>query len=145
MNEATPKSYLYGAILFSLVIISIVSILTSFDQSEGGHISNEASFSNFNKSFNIYDSLDTGTRGIQASITNASSKQYGVFGVLNSLINTAWQALKNLFDTFGAIPQAIKGLSAIFSIPTWMTAGIGLLIIVMIAFSIWGAILQKDL
>ena len=143
-NETTPKHYLYGAILFSVMIIGVVSILTTLNTAEGGNFTSDERFSEFNSTFNIYDDLGTGTTGIKNSIENAPESQFGVFGVLNSLINTAWQTLKNLFTSFKFVTTGIGGLSTIFGIPVWFTGAIGLLVIVMIAFSIWSAIFQKN-
>jgi hypothetical protein len=142
MNDATPKTYLYGAILFAVMIIGVVSVLSSLNQSEGGYIGGDERFAEFNSTFNIYDGLVDKTDNIQSSIDDDDNSQFGAFGVLNSLINKAWQTLKGLFKSFAVITNAIGGLSSIFGVPSWVTGAIGLLIVIMIAFSIWGAIFQ---
>lgn len=144
LSETTPKHYLYGAILFSVMILGIVSILSSLNEAEGGNIANDERFAEFNSTFNIYDQIDNGTQNVRSSIENAPESQFGIFGVLNSLINTAWQTLKGLFNSFKFVTVAIGGLSTMFGVPVWVTGAVSLLIIVMIAFSIWSAIFQKN-
>jgi hypothetical protein len=68
----------------------------------------------------------------------------GVFGVLNSLIQSAWQILKLMFSSLAFMTTVWGGLYTIFGVPVWVGALIGSLAIILIGFTIYSAIFQKD-
>jgi hypothetical protein len=143
MADATPRSYVYGMIIFTLVIVGGMSIYATF-----GHYSpamtSSTKYIQFNQTFDKYSELNESVGNLQASITE-SPADLGVFGVLNGLINTAWNGLKLIFTSFGFMNNAGQGLSDVFGVPAWIPSLLLLTIIVMFAFTIWSAIFQSEL
>jgi protein-S-isoprenylcysteine O-methyltransferase Ste14 len=113
------------------------------NQETGGTISNDPRYSDFNRTFNVYDNVTTQVTSIKENIVNADT-DFGAFGVLNSLIATSWQGVKLLFSSFGFMDSVFGGLSTMFGIPSWVGGFAILLIIVIIAFAIWAAIFQTQ-
>jgi tetrahydromethanopterin S-methyltransferase subunit C len=58
---------------------------------------------------------------------------------------SSWQSIKLFFLSFGIMNAAYSGLSAIFGIPAWITGLAGLLVTILIGFTIYSAIFQKEL
>lgn len=104
----------------------------------------DSTYADFNKSFNQLEDVTDTVGSLESGITDAET-DFGVFGVLNALISSSWQALKLTFTSFSIMNDAYNGLSAIFGVPAWIPALIMLAITVLIAFTIYSAIFQKEL
>ena len=144
-EETTPKHYIYGAILFTFMIVGVITLLTEIDSNTSGGMSENQKFQDFKTELDKRESLAGNLSTIQRSIEGADGESnFGAFGVLNSLINKAWQTLKGLFTTFKFVGDAFTSASSIFGIPGWVMSILLLLVVVMIAFSIWSAIFQKN-
>lgn len=144
-QDTTPKHYLYGAILFTFMIVGVITLLTEIDNNTTGGMSENQKFQDFKKELDKRDNLTSNLGSIQTGIEGTESESnIGAFGVLNSLINKAWQTLKGLFKTVSFVGEAFTSASAIFGIPSWVMSLLLLLVVVMIAFSIWSAIFQKN-
>ena len=105
-------------------------------------ITGDATYTQFNKTFNKLDQVTDKVEGLQSSIDDAEPEQ-GLFGVLNSLISTAWNSLKLVFTSFGFMDGVFSGMYAVFGVPAWIPALIILIVVVIIAFEIWRAIFQR--
>lgn len=133
----TPKSYIIGIVIFCLFIVGGVSMLGSFG-------ANTQQVQEFNKTFDKMNDVQEVTSDLQGSIENADT-DFGAFGVLNSLISSAWQSLKLLFTSLGFMNSAFMGMVTFFGVPAWIPALFIAIIIVIVAFAIFGAIFQRDL
>jgi len=87
-----PSSYVIGILIFTLFIVGGVSLMAIFRDSDPGYAS-DPKFSEFNKTFNVYDDTKTQVEDLGSSIT-AADQDFGVLGVLNGLIMAAWQSLR---------------------------------------------------
>lgn len=142
MVEITPKTYLTALIIFTLIIVGGINMIVSIRDHDPTFM-NDEKFSDFNKSFNRYQDLNNSISGLQTSITGADP-EWGVFGVLNALIKSAWASLSNLFSSLSFMNAAFTGLSVVFGVPGWIIGLITSLITVMIVFTIWALIFQGN-
>lgn len=143
MGEVLPRHYIIGVIFFGFFIVSGVFLISGMfakDPTMGG----QQEFIDFNKTFNKMSEVQENVEDIQSNIENAGT-DFGTFGVLNALINGAWQNLKLLFASFGFMTAAYEGLTAFFGIPAYIPLTMGLVVIVVIGFGIWSAIFQREL
>lgn len=143
MADATPRSYIYGLIIFTFLIVGGLSIYASF-AAYNPTLAASTKYGSFNDTFNRYSTLNSSVSGLQTSITD-SDAEIGVFGVLNGLINTAWNGLKFIFTSFGFMSDVGEGVTTVFGLPTWVPGILLLTITVMLAFTIWSAIFQSEL
>lgn len=132
-----PQSYIIGILIFTLVIVGGVSILGSFKINDG-------QTAEFNKTFNKMNDVTGAVDDLQGGIENADT-DFGVFGVLNSLISSAWQSLKLLFTSLGFMTTAFGGMTTMFGVPAWIPLIFASIITVIIIFAIYSAIFQRDL
>jgi len=137
-----PRHYIFGLLIFTFFIVGGVSIISLFQDVNPDFIDQEK-FTTFNDTFNVMPDLVTEVGNIQDGIENADTN-FGVFGVLNSLISSAWQSLRLLFQSFSFMTTAYRGLSTLFGVPTWVPTLIGLFVTVLIAFAIFSVIFQRD-
>lgn len=142
MADIKPRNYITGIILFMFFIVAGVSLVGIFRDVDP-NFANDQRFNDFNKTFSKLDDLNAGIAGIGGSITDTDPEP-GVFGVINSLISSAWNALRTLFSSFGFMNDIFAGLSTIFGIPLWITGILSLLVTVMIAFSIYVLIFGRE-
>ncbi len=140
MGEVTPRLFIYGFIIFTLLIGGGVYIMSEASRIDNNFINNDK-FQNFNKTFNRYQEVTETGASLEDSIQDAQPEK-SLFGVLDSLINSAWGAIKSFFSTFSFMSDAFTGLSSVFGLPVWISSLITTLIIVMFAFSIYGLIFQ---
>lgn len=140
MAEVTPRLFIFGFIIFTLLIMGGISIMSEFSKVNPEFINDER-FESFNRTFNRYNEVISSGEDLQASIEDANPEK-SVFGVLDSLINSAWGTLKSFFSTFSFMSDAFEGLTSVFGVPYWVSALITTLIVVMLAFAIYSLIFQ---
>lgn len=138
---ATIKSYVYGTIMFSFIILGLVTIMSNFFGNKVTLSQDSDEYARFNSTFNTFDSINAGTNQLQQSMQQSPS-QKGSFGFLDSLISSAWNTLTNVFTSFSAITNMLSSLSSYFGIPTWVGGTLISLIVAVISFSIYSAIFR---
>jgi len=143
MAEVLIRHYLIGVVMFCLIVVSGISMLGIMKDKDPTFATSDK-YSQFNESFNRLNDVTGAVNNIQAGITNEKGDP-GLFGVLNNLIMSSWQSIKLFFLSFGIMNAAYSGLSAIFGIPAWITGLAGLLVTILIGFTIYSAIFQKEL
>jgi len=134
MPEVLPRHYVFGIIFFTLVISVGLILISSFAGTQSDFVDNNKypQFqSSFDKSSNIQSQVTTLQSGVQ------SKPDWGIFGVLNSIISSVWNTVTLLFtglffmgDVFAG-PHMIFGLNPIFGVM------LGVLVAAMLAFAIF--------
>ena len=143
MVDTKPSDYIVGIIIFTLVIVSGITLLAKVNEINPSVIDSDR-LGEFNRTFNVLDDITDATESLEESVTE-SSTEYGIFGVLNSLINSAWNTLKLLFNSFRFMDSVFAGLSVMFGVPVFVVQLIIALITIVIVFGIFGAIFQTKL
>lgn len=143
MASATPRKYVYGIILFTLIIVSGISFVSLFGANNPSMTAGE--YGAFNKSMNKLTDITNRVNSIDEGFTDPNKQDFGTFGVLNGLINGAWQTLRLLGSSLSFMSDAYEGVSSVFGVPSWIPGLIALLVIAMIVFTIYSAIFQTEL
>jgi hypothetical protein len=143
MAEVLPRHYLFGVIVFTFFIVAGVSMIGIFKSNNPAFATGD-DYTRFNETFNQLDDVSTTINKLEGGITEAET-DFGAFGVLNSLISSGWNTLKLMFSSFDIMNDAYNGLSDIFNIPAWIPGLLILAVTVMLAFTIFSAIFQKEL
>lgn len=143
MAEILPRHYIFGIIAFTFIIVGGVSIFASL-HSDDPTFGDSDKLTQFNRTFNVMDDVSDNVGNLQTNIENADS-DFGLFGVLNSLISSAWQTLKLLFSSFSFMGAVFSGTTTMFGIPAWIPTLAGLVITIIIAFAIYSAIFQREI
>ncbi len=138
-----PSTYLYGILIFTFFIVGGVSLMSILKDSDVTFAS-DPKFSQFNDTFNVYQETTEKIGALGSGITNADT-DWGLLGVLNGLIMTAWQSLKLLLTNFSFMNTVFNGLYTIFGIPTWVSGLMILAVTVMFVFSLYSAFFQREL
>jgi len=145
MAEILIRHYIYGIILFTLLITAGVSLITDISTTEGNLLTGDELIS-FNNTFNKKADLEASVRSIETNI-NGTTTGSGVltsFGVLGSLINSGWNALKLMFGSLSFMNSVFGGVANTFGIPVWLTTFIGLFVTILIGFGIFTVIFQRE-
>lgn len=142
MANATPRTYIYGIILFTLVIVAGISFIGLFGAENPSMTAGK--YQEFNESMNRLTDVTDQVGGLDSGIREAST-DFGAFGVLNALISSAWQTLKLLGSSLGFMSSAYGAMNSVFGVPAWITGLIALLVVSMIVFTIYSAIFQTEL
>ena len=143
MADVLPRHYITGIIIFTLFIIGGIAIIGELTHEDAGFVDDEK-FSSFNDTFNVYDDITTEVGDLRSDIEDADT-DFGLFGVLNSLISSSWQSLKLLISSFGFMDAVFNGLESFVGIPGWVGGLLILLVTVLLAFAIYSAIFQRDI
>jgi len=141
-NPLKPSTYILAIIIFTFFILGGVSMMAELRQSDSTFMADENSRA-FNNTFNVYTSLDTSVTGLQSSVEDAGN-DWGIFGVVNALIGSAWNALRLLFSSLSFMNVVFVGLG-MFGVPSWVGGLAGLTIIVIIAFAIYSSIFNSEI
>lgn len=137
------STYIIGILIFTMFIYGGISMISEFASVDSSFI-DANKFSKFNNTFNKYNDVVSETDNLESSITNSDS-DFGVFGVLNGLINTAWNTMVTIFSSFSFMDSAFNGLTEFLGVPTWTIGLILSIITIILIFAIIGAIFQRDI
>ena len=141
MAEVEPKHYIIGVIIFGMLITGGLSLMSMINEKDPTFI-NDDKFSQFNESFNQFDDTTDAVGSLESNIRTTGS-DFGVFGVLNALISSVWQTLKLLFSSFSFMNNVFYGLSYVFGVPAWVSAGIISIVTVIFVFFIYGLVFRQ--
>lgn len=142
MARVIPRTYIYGICIFTLIVVSGITLIGNFREVNPDFVDDER-FEQFNSYFNKTDQLNSSIGTIRDSVKQPGN--IGPLGVLNALLNTANSALTSLITSFSFMDAAFSALTLIFGVPDFVVAIAILMIVVMISFSIWSAYFQKEL
>jgi len=142
LGEVLIRHYFYALIIFSFFVMGSVSLVGILREGDS-HVGDSGLFDEFNQTFNKIDSVTADVEAIQDSIENSDS-DWGIWGVLNALIQSAWQTLKGVFSSLEVVAALFTGMTVMFGVPSWVGATALLLLTVVIAFGIYGLIFQKE-
>lgn len=144
MGTSDIRDYIIGLCIFTLVIVGGVAMLGSLsgDRPELYSGADGTRYEAFNKTFNKQNALTGQVDKLEADITDADT-DWGIFGVLNALINTAWNSLSLILSSFSFMDGAINGLTTFFGVPAWIPLIILAIITIIIIFAILEAIFQR--
>jgi hypothetical protein len=143
MADATPRTYIFGLIAFVFVIVGGLSIVGVFAGNNPAMVTG-STYSDFNSSFNKFNEVNSEVGSIQNGLVNENN-DFGAYGVLNSLMNGAWQSLRLLGTSLGFMTTVYGGLATVFGVPAWIPTLIGLFFIAILAFTIWSAIFRSEI
>lgn len=135
------RNYIIGVIVFTIFIVGGVSYLSVLNNTGGG-FTDDDTFNKFNRSFNKLADVTEEVGTLESGVKNAQS-DFGLFGVLNSLIQTSWSTLKATLSSFDFMNTALDESNEIFGIPSWIPTLIGLIITIVIVFAIFRAIFNR--
>ena len=144
MTEILPRHYIIAIMLFTMIIIGGVAIIAEFRAVDDEFVDEER-YADFNKTFNKYEDIMDISNNTQRNIQNMENTDFGIFGVLNGLINQAWQFLRLLISSLGFMTSAFNGMTTLFGIPSWIPSIIIGIIVILIGFAIFSAIFQRDI
>ena len=141
MGALKPSTYLLAIIMFTFFIMAGVAMMGEFRKSDVNFMTDTNSKA-FNNTFNKYTDLTTSVTNLQTSVTDAGS-DWGVFGVVNALVGSAWNSLRLLFTSFSFMNGVFAGLE-MFGIPSWVGGLATLTVTVILAFAIFSAIFNSE-
>jgi hypothetical protein len=143
MADTLPRHYIIGIVMFGFLIVGGMSMLGIFAGTSDTFATGEK-YTQFNNTFNVLDDVTDQVESMEESITEADT-DFGIFGVLNALISSAWQTLKLLFSSLSFMDGVFFGLSSVFGVPGFIPGTIILLVTVILIFAIFSAIFQREL
>jgi hypothetical protein len=148
MANVKISDYMFGIVFFTLFISSGVYMISDVYFNSNPSISQEEIL-RFNKTFNKYQDLDASVSKFQDNIEGSGAIgttdiATGLNGVLGSLVLSSWNALQFIFTSLGFATSIFSGLSY-FGLPEFVGAILLLAVTIMLAFTIYSAIFQKDI
>ena len=143
LGKVLPSNYIIGIIIFTLFIVGGVSMMGIFN-AEDSTFTDDEKFIEFNKSFNKLNEVTSSVESLQEDIED-NKPEWGDFGALNGLIKSSWHSLQLIFTSFGFMNDVFDASATVFGIPAWIGGLVGLIVVVILVFAIWGAIFQRDL
>ena len=139
--NAKISSYLIALLVFGMVITGIVVLLSGVT-TENADLSEE--YEDFNATFNKLEQTSTSVDNLESKLKADDGQNWGVFGVLNALIGSAWETLKLVFSSFSFITAIFAGLHTWLGVPLWVTNTLYSLILVVVIFTIINLITKGE-
>ena len=141
-EQGQISKFIIGICIFVFIITAGMTMISTV-ATENPAITNDPRYSVYNTSFNKLQNISDMSDSIQESITDAST-DFGVFGVINSLINSAWHSLKLTFNSITFFTDSLQSLTSLFGIPSFVIVIITSIITIMIGFGIYSLIFQRN-
>lgn len=144
MAEILPRHYIFGIIAFTGFIMAVSVMMSEMNPSDT--LTDQKDVIAFNNTFNKMDEVQEVVNDLEGRVKDDTDEtNFGVFGVLNALINRGWTTLRLLYTSFDFMDDAFYGVTKTFgSVPVWSVVLILAAITIMITFSIFSAIFQRD-
>jgi len=143
-NESDPKSYLIGIVVFVMLCLGGISMINSMRDFNPDLLTPQelSDYEKLNKTFQKIDSINDTISGFENDITATENKEFGVFGVLGGLINSAWNTLRFLFPMLSFMGAIYSGFTEFLGLPSWVASCINMLVIIIISFFIYKSIFK---
>lgn len=144
MANVLPRHFVYGVILFTLIIVGGVNMLSTLNDHSASLLDRSEHYADFNATFNKFSELNDSVGTLTGSLTRTNPDvKDGTF--LGDLIRGSWNTLKTVGDSFGFVIEGFRGLSSFFGVPAWVPVLLGSLVGIMLVFSIWSAVFQREI
>lgn len=143
MGTIKPSTYIAGALIFMFFMIGGITLIGVLND-EDSTFTAGGKFDQFNSTFVKLDDITSNIDDMEGDVVDIDSGSFGVWGVLNSLISSAWSTIRLMFTSFTFMDDVFSGLSTVFGVPAWIPTIILALITVGLIFAIFSAIFQRD-
>jgi len=142
---SNTSTYVIGIIILCLLVAGGSSLMGIMVQHDKTMLDGKSGmdYANFNKTFNKQQDIVKNVNDMKDQLTKAPA-EFGVYGVLNSLISTAWNLLQTIFTSFDFMTSMFTSLDEYYGIPTWVGTLVVSIIFTVIIFAILGAIFQRE-
>ena len=141
------SDYILSTIVFCMLSMGVLGVIYGLQASNPDFVDSQR-MSDLNYSFNQYDALTASVGNLKTSVDNQDNDPsiFGTInGVLNAFMNIVWTTLKSLLSSFAFMGNAYNGLMVLLGVPSWLPALIGLLVTIIIVFSIFQAITRTQI
>lgn len=136
------KNYVVATIIFTFMVVGGVSIVGLFGFSNPD-FANDPSYVKFNQSFNNYNKVVTNIGSLNSAVQGTSPDQ-SVWGIFETLLNSAWGGLKLIGNSFGFMSDSLLGVNGLFGVPSWIITLATLLITVSLIFGLYYIITKVE-
>jgi len=145
MVQILPRHYITGIIIFTMFIVGGIALIDEFRAADSTFVDGDE-YAQFNTTFNVYGDVTDEVGNLQSRVTtNSTATVLGSDGILGSLISSGWNTLKLLFSSFNFMDGVFNGLESFLGVPAWVGSLLILLVTVLLVFSIYSAIFQRDI
>lgn len=143
-DDTDPRSYLIGIVVFVMLCLGGISMINFMREYNPDLLTPQEleDYGKLNNTFQKLDSINDSISSIEEDITNTENKEFGVFGVLGGLINSAWNTLRFLFPMLSFMDDIYSGFLEFLGIPSWVGSCISMLVIIIIAFFVYKSIFK---
>ena len=141
MPEILPRHYIFGIIIFCLVITSGIGIMGVLSKDE---IANDDRYNEFVSNFDQMGSINSTLLGYKSETEQTKTEGISVLGVIGTLAQATWGSLSFMVQSLSFMDDAFNGLE-MFGVPSFIPQILILIVIVIIIFTIWSAIFQMNI
>lgn len=142
MSLDNIQNYMIGIVLLVIVFTGGIYMFGAFS-SYDSTLDSANEVSQFNKSIASANKITDSVNAIDESIQGVSSdSNSGVLGWLNVLVGSAFNGLKAIGSSLSFMSTATTEVGAILGIPSFVIPLLLLVVIIIIGFAIWSAIMR---
>jgi amino acid permease len=145
------SNYIIIIIVFGMLSTGLINLMSIANQEESGFLSEDAdsdSFLNINTTFGgVLNEVAAETETLSGVVQNTSSESTGLFGFVDTLINSAYSTLQTIFGSFsfmGEILDSITGEGGLLGLPEWLKTGLWSMILIILTFGIYSLLFKSE-
>jgi len=145
------SNYIIIIIVFGMLSTGLINLMSIANQEESNFLSEDAdsnTFADINTTFGgVLDQVASETDDLSGAIQNSSSESTGLFGFVDTLVNSAYSTLQTIFGSFsfmGDILDGITGEGGLLGLPEWVKTGLWSMILIILIFGIYSLLFKTD-
>lgn len=143
MGTENIRNIMLGITFFTFFIVGGLALVSNLKANYDNTMMSDQELQSFNSTFNRYTELTDKVDSLSAQLNSTENTDFGTFGVLNSLINSAWQTLRLSVTGISFMTGALLGLNDFFGVPNWAILLCIMMLTIVIVYSIYEAIFQR--
>lgn len=138
-----PKTYINGIIIFTIIVISGLTLFGLLNATTG-QFTNNKDYTAFNQAMNQSTNVITETNSLQANAQNTAKSPLGVLGFIDTVGFGVWGTLSMLGNSLGFMGAVWTYSISFFGLPPVIGDLIGGLVVTLIIFGIYSLIFRVN-
>tara|TARA_R100000656_G_scaffold114639_1_gene87058 strand:- start:83 stop:553 length:471 start_codon:yes stop_codon:yes gene_type:complete len=145
------SNYIIILIVFGMLSTGLIHLMSVANEQESAFLSEDAdssTFANINTTFGgVLTEVASETETLKNAVNDSSSESTGLFGFVDTLINSAYSTLKTIFNSFdfmGDVLEGITGEGGLLGLPEWLKTGLWSMILIILTFGIYSLLFKSE-
>jgi len=127
--EESPKKILIGLVIGTMVVLSVMIMINRMVDVNPAAMGED--YEVFKEKLDQSSKVNESVSDMESLVKGSAG---GVFGVISTIVNTLWNGIKTIFNSFSFFGTMLESLTEILHLPSWVGTMIFLIITIILVF-----------